>query len=299
MSKVMLIINPHSGKMKARSKLVDIINRFTVSGHDVSVFPTNKQFDATRFVESKSENFDVIVCCGGDGTLSEVIDGIMKVESKKPLGYIPMGTTNDFAATFKIPKNIDEAITNIINGDIFQFDIGKFNDKHFAYIASFGMFTESSYKTSQELKKVFGHFAYILEGAANIGSIPNFKLKIEHDGAIVEGDFVFCAISNSTSIGGILKLPTESVSLDDGLVEVLLIRNPNNRFKLRDVFLGLAKNKFDKNYVEFFSTSKLSISSESDISWCLDGEFGGLSKQVNITCLPKAVSLIKRTDTAG
>lgn len=294
MLKMMLILNPNSGNMKAKEKLFDIVNAFANCGYEVTVFPTRKRLDATEMVKTKSHEYDLVVCCGGDGTLNEVVTGLMETGARKPLGYLPAGTTNDFAASLHIPKDITGAIMNIVEGKPSEIDVGTFNKSHFIYSASFGMFTDVSYKTSQGFKSVFGHFAYVLNGVKSITEIANFRLKIECGGQILEGDFIFGAVLNSISMGGMIKVDAEKVDLSDGLFEVLLVRNPHNHMKLRNILIGLARQRYDEQFVEFFSTEKIKILSESDIPWCLDGEFGGLMKEAQITNQQKSISIVRK-----
>lgn len=214
----------------------------------------------------------------------------MRIEKK--LGYIPSGTTNDFATSLNIPTNIQQAVKRIVKGQSTQIDFGVMNDKYFVYSATFGIFTDIAYKTSQTTKNTLGHLAYMFEEAKSVANIPNFKLRIEYGDNVIEDDFVFGAICNSTSIDGLIKIDQKNVKIDDGKFEILLVKNPFNRLKLRNVIIGLTKNQYDPEYVEFFSVPQISISSTEGISWCLDGEYGGCHKSVEITNHSKSIDCI-------
>ncbi|MBQ3817189.1 MAG: YegS/Rv2252/BmrU family lipid kinase, partial [Clostridia bacterium] len=231
--KLLLILNPKSGKAKIKSDLLDIVSIFSRGGYDVTVYPTKKQSDATKKAESlKQGDYDIVVVCGGDGTLNEVVTGFMNSSVKITLGYIPYGTLNEWSSGLNISRDPLKAAEDILNGREIELDIGKFNDKYFTYTASFGAFTEASYSAPQEAKNVFGQAAYFFEGIRSLGNIKPLHLKFECDGKEIEDDFIFGAVSNSMSVGGIVKFAENAVKLNDGKFEVMLIKFPDNILKL-------------------------------------------------------------------
>ena len=287
--KLFFIVNPHSGTMKAGSQLLKIIETLTDDGYRVTVHPTRCRGDATEIIKNLETDYDTVVCCGGDGTLNEVITGMMQSGKRFKLGYIPAGTQNEWSSGLKIPRNLTKAAKVVTEGRVVSLDIGSFNDKYFSYTASFGAFTEASYSTPQQFKNVLGQAAYILEGIRLIGSIKPLHLKVEHDGGVTEGDFLFGAVSNSLSVGGVIKLKDSIVNLSDGMFEVLLIRNPKNAIEFQSLVGSVIAQKVDNPNMVFLHTSSLKIASEDEFNWTLDGEMAAGSETVTIKNLHNAM----------
>lgn len=291
--KILFIYNPKSGKAKIRNHLLDIIDVFANAGYLVTAYPTKYQGDAIAAVRDRGKgNFDLVVCSGGDGTLDEVVTGMMQSEEKLPIGYIPAGSTNDFAKNLGISNNMVDAARSIVEGKGFLCDIGKFNGDAFVYIAAFGLFTEVSYATEQNLKNALGHTAYILEGVKSLSSVKTYKMKFESEELCTEGEFIYGMISNSTSVGGFKNITAKDIELDDGKFEVTLVKVPSNLAELNNIGMSLVTRKFDSECVFCFKTSKLRIESEGEVSWTLDGEFGGNHKLVEVTNEHKALEFI-------
>lgn len=298
MGMILLIVNPVSGKLRARTTLMDVIEIYSAAGHDVNVRITQYRGHARELAAAaKNDVYDRIVCIGGDGTLNEVISGIIESGEKLPVGYIPMGSTNDFAASMKISRDPVEAAHASIKGAPCEIDIGNFADiRNFSYIASFGIFTSTSYSASQSVKNVIGHFAYILEGMKSIKDIINlksYKLHIEADDKVFEDEYVFGAIANSTSIGGIVKLNSDIVDMSDGKFEVLLIRKINTAADLSQVLISLANSDYNNKMFDFFHASNIQLCSDSETTWSLDGEEAIGPKEIKITNLHKAITIIR------
>lgn len=292
--KLMLIINPTAGKNQARSQVFNLINYFFNTGNHVTVFPTQESGDGTRFVEAYAEEYDRVVCVGGDGTLNEVVAGLMALpEKSRPiLGYVPAGTTNDFASTLGISPRMEESMRQIIDGEPFYCDIGRFNGQYFTYVAAFGLFTEVAYSTSQPLKNMLGHFAYILEGVISLASIRSYHLKVEVDGELIEDTFIYGQISNSTSVGGVMDIGRTGVQLDDGLFEVLLFRMPTNPIELNEIITALMRQKIaDCPRIYFRRASHVRVLSEEPVAWTLDGESGGETADATAEIMPHAIAL--------
>ncbi len=293
-SKVLLIINPTAGKKKSKNNIEEIVTLLKKYYHNVTPLITNAKGDATNFVNSEARNYDMMICCGGDGTLNEVVSGLMSINYDIPIGYIPAGTTNDLARTFNIPKDIKKSIKFIYNGKLTYHDIGIINDKnYFSYVSSFGAFTKVSYATPQWLKNRLGHFAYILDGIKSVGDIKPYKVKIKTEEFEIEDEFIFGSISNSLSIGGILQLNKDEVSLNDGKFEVLLIRNPHNPLELRGILYGLIHKKYDKKYILFSKVKHIFFEFERDTDWSCDGEYVNLSKVIEIKNCKNAIQFIR------
>lgn len=277
---LMLIINPVSGKGQAKTAMFDILSVFSESDYAVTVFMTGKKGDAEEMARDESGKFDVVVCVGGDGTLSEVMSGLMQAEAPPPLGYIPMGTANDVAATLKLSKNPRAAAQAIVEGTPTPMDVGMLADKYFSYIAAFGAFTEVSYSTPQETKKVIGHLAYILEGMASLPRITSYHAAIEYDDGLLEGDFVFGGVTNSTSVAGLIKIASDDVALNDGLFEVLLIKNPQNITDMNGIITSILSHNYDPEYVLFLHTKRIHFTFDEEVAWTRDGESGGSYSEV-------------------
>lgn len=296
MKKLLFVFNPHAGKGLIKNELCDIVNIFTCGGYEVTVYPTQAPRDGMNKIISDGPRFDMIVVSGGDGTLSEAVKAMMKLGTKIPLGYIPAGSTNDFASSMDIPKKMSAAAEVIVNGVPFDYDIGEFNGDYYVYVAAFGAFVDVSYETSQIAKNRFGHMAYIAEGIKRLPTYTGYSMTVEYDGGTVEGSYILGLVSNSTSIGGMKRLISDGVCFDDGLFEVTLVKTPQNAIAFQSLLREAALNKMsDKNFVTF-RTSHLKITSIADIAWTLDGESGGMHNKVEIVNHKQAVSIIVKPD---
>ena len=292
--RLLLIINPNAGKTAIKDVLFEIIMVFSEAGYEVVTYPTTGPFDAERKVKTDGAEYDLIVCAGGDGTLENTVSGYMLMGEKKvPIGYIPCGSTNDFARTVDIPANKVQAARDIVNGTPKCLDVGQFADKFFIYIASFGVFTEVSYNTNQSLKKVMGHSAYVVEGIKDLANVKAYKLEADFDGKLVTGEFIFGMITNSLSVGGFKLRGTKHVVLDDGKFDCLLVRKPENVSDVQKILTQvLTNNSEDKDEIFFIAKAKkVVIKSEEEIKWTLDGEFGGAHDEVTIINHQKVLKL--------
>ena len=292
MKKLLFVYNSKAGKSQISGNLCEIINVFTEAGYFVTAYPTQYRLDAYEKIKNYADKFDLVVVSGGDGTLSEGIKGIMSSESGTSLGYIPAGSTNDFARGVDIPRNMIEAARNAVSGSPFQIDIGSFNGEYYCYVAAFGAFTDVSYETPQNVKNVLGHVAYFLEGMKRINKIEAYDMTIEHDGETIHDDFVVGLITNAMSIGGMKQLVSKDVVFDDGLFEVVLIKMPNNPMEFQGLLTKLLVGDLESKYFITFKTSCLRITCEQDVAWTLDGEAGGTYSVVEIENHQKALSII-------
>ena len=293
MKKLLMIVNPVAGQKRMRASLLDVITTLSGGGYESTVLPTARRGDAVEFAKRAAE-FDLVVICGGDGTLNEVIDGMLSVGATTPVGYIPCGSTNDFGSSMGLPLDVRRAAKVITGGMPHPLDIGKMCGRIFSYVASFGAFTATSYNAPQEVKNVLGHAAYVLEGIRDLPSIRPYRLSFETaDGKTYKGDYVFGAIANSTSFGGVIHLKEELVSTNDGLFEVLLIKMPKNLIEFNTILNSLSNSEFNNKCCEFFKSSSLKITSEVPIAWSLDGEYLLTEGTVEMTTLRGAVNLVK------
>ncbi len=292
--KILFIFNMHAGKARIKTKLSDILNIFTEHGFEVTAYPTQFAGEAVGKVEDKESVYNYVVCSGGDGTLDEVVTGMMRRhrERRVPIGYIPAGSTNDFAKSLGIPQKMEDAAWTVMHGKRFACDIGAFNSDYFVYIAAFGIFTDVSYQTDQQMKNVLGHMAYILEGMKRLASITSYEVKIYHDDEVIEGDFLFGMVTNSRSAGGFQSIIGQSVILDDGVFEATFIKRPKNILELNDILGALLKAEIDGRYMYCFKTGHLRVESEKEIPWTLDGEFGGEHKTAVIENCHQALELL-------
>lgn len=292
MKKLLFVVNGHSGKGQIKNKLLDIIDIMIKEGYHVQVHTTQEREDATKVVREQAKYYDLVVCSGGDGTLDEAVTGMMQSEVRTPLGYIPAGSTNDFANSLEIPKDMIQAAKTAVLGVPFSCDVGEFNGDYFIYVAAFGIFTDVSYATSQELKNALGHVAYILEGAKRLHTIKSYHMRVEYDGKEIEGDFLLGMITNSTSVGGFKNMTGKDVKLDDGMFEVTLIRKPKNIIELNTIIASLTNLKDETDLIDSFRADSVKFYSEEEIPWTLDGEFGGDHKEVQIKDHCKAVDIM-------
>lgn len=295
--KVLFIINPRSGTMQAAKMMSDILQIFSENGFMTSVLMTSARGDATRFAEEYAKDFDMIVVSGGDGTLNEAIDGVINSGVRKPIGYIPSGSTNDFATSLGLPKTILESAKRVVEGEPTDLDIGDFNGRHFSYVASFGAFTSTSYSVPQNLKNILGHNAYILSGIKDIVNIKPIHARVISDPGtpnevVAEGDYLFGAICNSTSVAGILKLDKQDVDMNDGLMEVLLVKMPKDIIDLNEIITHMMNNNLDSRELEFFSGKSITVDIDEGTHWTLDGEYEEGAPHVEIETLRSAITII-------
>lgn len=273
--RMLFIYNPRAGKAQIRSNLLDIIDIFVKAGYEVTAYPTQAAGDAVKAVQERREGYDIVVCSGGDGTLDEVVSGMMKCDEKLPIGYVPAGSTNDFANSLRIPKNMIKAADVVVNGRNFACDIGTLNNNNFIYVAAFGIFTDVSYETNQDVKNVLGHAAYLLEGVRRLPMVRSYALKVSYEDQVIEGEFLYGMITNSFSVGGFRGITGKDVLLDDGLFEVTLIRKPTNPLDLNNIIVALVDKRVKSEYIYTFKTPCLTVESEEAVSWTVDGEYGG------------------------
>lgn len=292
MKKLLFVYNAHAGKAAIRSKLADLIDMMVKNGCRVTSHPTQYSGDATELIGQEGAQYDLIVCSGGDGTLDEVVTGMMRLEEKKPIGYIPMGSTNDFANSLGLPKNVLKAAEVALNGKRFACDVGQFNDNSFIYVAAFGIFTEVSYQTNQELKNLLGHAAYILEGAKSLLDIEAYEMRVEYGDTVLEGEFIYGMVSNSISVGGFKQIAGKNVLLDDGVFEVTLIKRPKNPLELNEIVTSLLARVDNTDLIYSFKTSEIRFFAKREVSWTLDGEYGGSHQQIVIKNWHQAVEIM-------
>jgi len=273
--KLLFVFNPKSGKGLIKNHLLDIVDTMVKAGYEATLYTTQAHGDAIRKVREDGAGYDRIVCSGGDGTLDEVVTGMREADLHMPLGYIPAGSTNDFARTLGIPNDMVKAAEIAVGDNLFPCDVGQFNDDTFIYIAGFGLFTEISYETPQEFKNIFGHAAYILSAAKSLASIPNYLMQVEVNGEAFEGRFIYGMITNSVSVAGFKGLTGKDVQLDDGEFEVTLVKTPTNPMELNEIIAYLTGLISETDMVFSCKTDNISIRSRSSVTWTLDGENGG------------------------
>lgn len=289
--RMLFVYNPHAGKETIRSHLLDVIDIFTKAGYEVTAYPTQMQGDGERRVRERDDNYSIVVCSGGDGTLDEVVSGMMNSEFKVPIGYVPAGSTNDFAKSLKIPSSMTKAAQIVVGGNEFMCDVGAMNDKNFVYCAAFGVFTDVSYSTDQNLKNALGHSAYILQSVKELQDIRTYHMKITYgNGTVLEDDFIYGMITNSIQVGGIQNITGKNVRLDDGEFEVTLVRRPQNLIELPNLVGALLGNsRMSSRDLINLKLSHLTIESEMPVAWTRDGEYGGEHKRVEIFNMPRAM----------
>lgn len=292
MKRLLFVYNPHAGKGLLKSKVSDILDIFVKAGYEVTAYPTQAYHDAYKKIRSFTDHYDLVVCGGGDGTIDEVVTGMMARQDRIPVGYIPAGTTNDFAHSLKIPRDILAAADNAVNGRAFACDVGQFNDGIFVYIAAFGLFTDVSYQTNQTAKNILGHLAYVLEGTKRLFNIPSYRIKVSCDGETFEDEFIYGMITNSRSVGGFRNMIGKDVSFDDGLFEVTLIKMPKNPIELQEIISALLTEQTDAKHIYSFKSSHIVLESLEEIPWTLDGEFGGDNDRVEIFNLQKELQIM-------
>lgn len=294
MKKLLLVMNPYAGLRRANRFLPEIIALFNRFGWEPIVHMTAAQGDGVEITAHRADKVDMVVAIGGDGTFNEVVSGVLRAGTDTPIGYIPSGSTNDFANSLHLPTDILKAAQVIMEGQPTPYDIGRFGDRYFSYVASFGAFTRASYATPQNIKNALGHLAYVLEGIGEISNIRNEHLRIETDTQIFEDDYIFGAISNSTSVGGILTLDPKVVDMADGKFELLLVRAPRDIVELGDCVRALSTQKYNCNMLTFCATSRLWIDARADMPWTLDGERADGAARIEAENLHHAIHLVQK-----
>lgn len=288
--RLLLVVNPAAGKMQGKSALFPLVNGFCRGGYQVTTYVTAARGEAEAIVKQWAEQHDLVVCCGGDGTLGEVVNGLLACKTQVPLGYVPLGSTNDFASSLQLPHRIPDAVRTILNGTETPLDVGQWNgERYFSYIASFGAFTAASYNAPQAAKNALGHFAYILEGAKELATIQPYTVTVESAERCVTDEFLFGAVCNSTSVAGLVKLDPALVNMNDGLFEVVLVRPPRTAADMGKLITSLNTGVFDKKLFEFFKTSRATFTIEAAPSWSLDGEQAQGTRTVVIENKPAAL----------
>jgi len=296
MKKMLFILNPQAGTKKANKQLVEVLDIFNRAGYDVSATVTARQGDAAAVAARRAGEMDIVVCCGGDGTFNETMAGIMASGTDVPLGYIPAGSTNDFAASLHLSSNILQAAQDIVNGKPVRYDVGSFGGRYFSYVASFGAFTRTTYMTPQTVKNALGHTAYVLEGIRELSRLQPEHVRMELDGQIVEDDFLFGAISNSLSMGGILTLDPKQVDMRDGKFEILLVRAPKDMTELGECILALQKQEYNCAMITFRSAKQIRVTTEKPLTWSLDGEREEAQTVIDVKNLHLAVQIVQREE---
>lgn len=305
MKKAMFVINPHAGKGKIKGNLVDLVDTLFAAGYEVTVYTTQYRGHAIELVKNRDKDYELVVCSGGDGSLDEVVTGMIQSGFNTDIGYIPAGSTNDFANSLEIPSNMLSAAQLITNNNNFACDVGQFSNDVFVYIAAFGLFTEVSYGTSQEWKNVLGHTAYILEGMKQLQNIKSYRMKVKchkyttgdpvGEDISIEDDFIFGMVTNSYSVGGFRHITNNitgrSVALDDGLFEVTLVKTPRNPIELNMILAALMSEEFNTDYMYCFKAKDIIFESEKEVAWTLDGEYGGSHTKVELKNLQKAINI--------
>ena len=298
MKKMLFIYNPNAGKGLLRNHLADVIDIFVRADYEVVVYPTQGYKDAYRKVKHMDDEFDLLVCSGGDGTLDETVTGMMKRDKEKriPIGYIPTGTTNDFASSLHISRDILDAADASVNGKPFSCDVGKFNNDVFVYVAAFGLFTDVPYQTDQRLKNALGHAAYVLEGVKRLSNIPSYHIKVTSGDKVIEDEFMIGMITNSRSVAGFRDIMGKDVKFDDGEFEVTLIKKPKSLAGLNEIITSLLVESFNTKHMYTFKTSEITLECKDEIPWTLDGEFGGQHDNVKIMNKKQALQIMVQCD---
>ncbi len=297
MKKLLFVMNPYAGVRKGVKFLADIIAIFNQNGYEVVTYMTSGSGDCQNVVTRRALDMDLVVCCGGDGTFNETIAGVLASGKDVPVGYIPAGSTNDFASSLGLSPDLCQAARDIMEGEAVTYDAGSFGGRIFSYVASFGIFTRASYATPQGLKNALGHTAYVLQGVTELTQLRTYHLTVQtEDGTYIEDDFIFGAISNSTSMAGILTLDPKQVDLQDGKFELMLIRKPKDLIELTDCILCLQKQQYNSKIMTFLSSAQLSVTAPEGMGWTLDGERETGKAQIEVTCLHQAFRLIQRKD---
>ena len=297
MKKLLFVINPYAGMRKASKVLAEILAVFNRAEFDVRAYVTAGPGDAISAVEKLAPGMDLVVCCGGDGTFNETVTGLLRAGLSIPIGYVPAGSTNDFAASLRLPSDCVEAARQIVEGTPNMYDVGRFGQRYFAYVASFGAFTKASYSTPQNVKNMLGHVAYVLEGMQELSQIRKHHVKLTLDnGDVLEDDYIFGAICNSTSVGGIMTLDPNQVDLRDGKFEVLLVRAPKSLQEIPECLMAVQKQQYNSAMRIFRSAAHITVEADPRMPWTLDGEKEEGHALVEVHNLYHAIGILQKEE---
>ncbi|HIQ58009.1 MAG TPA: diacylglycerol kinase family lipid kinase [Candidatus Merdivicinus intestinavium] len=289
---MLLTANIHAGKGTVGNRLPGVIDYYVSQGWDVTVHTTQGRSELVDYLTENACGYEMLVSSGGDGTLNETINGLMACSAPPILSYLPAGTVNDFASSLKIPKDMAEAARLLENGVPRRVDLGLFGEQYFSYVAAFGAFTDVAYQTPQAAKQVWGRLAYLVEGVKRLPSLRSYHMKLSADGFELEDDFLYGMVSNSTSVGGFRFHEQLGVSMDDGVLELALVRFPKNLSEQQAVINALLKQEAVPGLVYLRRVSHLHIVSEVPVPWTLDGEFGGEVQELDVRCCPQALEIL-------
>jgi len=303
--RMLFFVNPKAGQLDLSLHLLEVIHVFTAGGYAVTVHATQHARDITEQIALRGSEYDLIVCGGGDGTLNEAVSGLMQLENRPLLGYIPGGTVNDVAATLGLSKYPVEAAKTIVEGVPYEIDIGSFgHDRWFTYVAGFGAFTDVAYETPQQDKRIFGRLAYLANGARTLGEIKPIPMRMELNGRVIEDDVLLGLVCSTTSVGGFQAKAAQGISLNDGLSEVIVVKNPKSPADWNAIATLLLKREFDPRFFYTFQTDRVRFEFPNAVKWTLDGEFGGKRDSVELRNHNRAVRILvpqpraPRVDTA-
>ena len=290
--KLLFLVNPHAGKSEIKTKLLVISELFIKEGWEVSLHITQKRGEIPQIIYDRAQEHDMVVACGGDGTLNETVNGILNSGKDLPLGYIPTGTMNDFASSLKLSRNMLQAAKTAVSGEIFRCDVGHLSNQYFAYVAAFGMFTDVAYETAQQVKNTWGRIAYILEGMRRLNNIQSYSAKLIWDEGELEDDYLIGLVTNSSYVAGFPLKDKIDATLNDGLLEVTLVKRPANVAELQQIINSLLGHQLDNYYIRAFRTSKLTVETEKWLPWTLDGEYGGATRKAQIENIKQAIRIM-------
>ena len=294
MKKLLFIVNPKAGKMVIKNHVMDIASECRKSGFEITFCPTLARGEAVDIVAEKGADYDLIVCAGGDGTLDEVVTGTQIGQMDVPIGYIPAGSTNDYAKSLQLPVTIESAAKLIMRGKPRPVDVGAFNDQFFIYCAAFGSLADVSYSTDQDMKNMFGHLAYVVDGAISLANLKSYKMTITVDGVTMTDEFIHGMITNSVSVGGFKSIVSDQTKLDDGLFEVLLVKKPKDAADLTRILSAYLLGDTSVPEIVFLQTSQISFLSDEPVAWSLDGEFGGAHKESYIENKKQRIRIMRK-----
>ncbi len=292
MKKALLLVNANAGRMRIRTELIYVVDRLSKAEYETVVYTTQDAKTTDKVLHELDSRFELVICCGGDGTYNQMMAGTMQWEKPPILGYIPTGTTNDFASGIHLSSNIRTAVDDIVNGSPHTFDAGMFNQRYFSYVASFGAFTEASYSTPQNAKNIFGHLAYLMEGMKELSALSEYHVRLQFDDQVIDDQFAFVSVSNARSMGGVIRIKDSDVDLNDGLLEILLIKLPKNPIELSQLMTAVNTQTFKASTIMVFQTSEVHIHLDQDYPWTLDGEKAYGGTDVEIRCIKDAYRLI-------
>ncbi len=287
--KLLMLINARSGMKNSKANLLSVIDIFCRNGYDVSVYVTQKHNDAYEYLMKNRIRYDIVCVFGGDGTMNEVSNALMAKEYKPLLGYFPSGTMNDFGSNFDLGSDMTVIAERICEGNVREFDVGKFNDRYFNYVAAFGAMCDVPFTTKRDAKELLGNIAYILEGISKLPEVKSHKISYTIANRTYKKDVLFGLIYSGNRVAGMELEDKKRSAIDDGYFNVLIVEYVPTIFNAPDLLSTILQQD---RFIHRYRTKKILLEFDDDLIFTLDGEEAKVKNKAEITITNKALRIL-------